>query len=283
MPTFLERIGDIERRLETAKLKQEDCISSCDEIFKRLLDTLRKEHEKRLVISENQKQSISALESKLQDEMKKVQSENAKSYDRLSRLVEVRFERINAMVRAKLDCHNSSDKHQLARQDPTLPALIESYENECSLIDCCLEMKMHATFDGLHSAVLRERTLRELDEAKLAVDLEVAVPTLSAHFGPKPAHRLLALFCPLQNIRPPRAPALHQIRHRPAVGCLKAGRQGRRRLGPSPVRTLGEARQGRPTSRQRIRTFRSRASQQLSQHRRPTPAGLARRAEPVPG
>ena len=202
MPTFLERIGDIERRLETAKLKQEDCINSCDEVFKRLLDTLRKEHEKRLVISENQKQSISALESKLQDEMKKVQSENAKSYDRLSRLVEVRFERINAMVRAKLDCHNSSDKHQLARQDPTLPALIESYENECSLIDCRLEMKMHATFDGLHSAVLRERTLRELDEAKLAVDLEVAVPTLSAHFGPSQHTACWHCFAPHKTFVP---------------------------------------------------------------------------------
>lgn len=179
---FLQQLDNLERRMDAAISKSNDCVAGCDEVFKRLSDSLRKEHEKQIAMSQIQNESISSLALKLQDEFKSIKEENLKSHTRLLKIVEIRFERISGMLQAK--AHNDEASEQLRQpskisQDLELRSLVESYENEFSIADCRLEMKMHATFDELHSAVLRERTLREDDEAKLFAVLEIAVIPLN--------------------------------------------------------------------------------------------------------
>ena len=175
------RMDALERRLEPELLRHTDCVTNCDEICKRLLDALRKEHERQIAMSEVQRENICSMESRMKQEFQKVCAENAIASSRLSTLVEMRLGRLSSMVRSSTLVNENQPSIQAIGQSRPhlLQSLLESYENEEALSKCRLEMKLHAIIDSLNSALLRERTQREEDEAKLAADLEMAVTPFS--------------------------------------------------------------------------------------------------------
>jgi hypothetical protein len=177
MLAFQDKMDDLERRLQPEMLRHTDCVVGCDEGCKRILDTLRKENERQIAMTEIQRANICSLESRMRDELRKVCVENALASSRLSKLVELRMGRLSSLVRSSTLVLDNHTHIQATRQSrpPLLNSLLEYHENEEALSRCRLEMKLHAVVDSLNSALLRERTQREVDEAKLSADLEMAV------------------------------------------------------------------------------------------------------------
>ncbi len=184
---FQDRVASLEKRFGTFTKKQTEQASAFEEGYKRLVETLRKENEKFVAMSEAQQKRNDEMELKLKEELRIVSDENRRSSSRISNLIDSRFERfsttINEIATKEASGQRAHSEHGTdltLRLPPSMRVVMETHENACAVMDCNVQMALRLTFSSLHAALLRERTRREEDEEKLTADVELAVSVLAS-------------------------------------------------------------------------------------------------------